>query len=42
MKIRTSLQLTSTMSMLMMVVALVGSALAFKWLEKASAFEVQH
>ena len=41
MKIRTSLQLTSTMSMLMMVVALVGSALALKWLEKASAFEVQ-
>lgn len=41
MKIRTSLRLTSTVSIFMMVAALAGSALAFMWLEKASAFEVQ-
>ena len=41
MKIRTSLQLATAASVLMVAVALVGSVLAFKWLGRASAFEMQ-
>jgi len=41
MKIRTSLRITSTISILMMLGSTVGSFFAFKWLRQASAFELQ-
>ena len=40
MKILTALRLTSTLSILMMVGSVAGSALSFTWLREASAFEV--